>query len=142
MRLEGNIVVVDEAHNLVDAVNNVHSALVSAQQLATAQSALDNYFQRFRSVLAPGVLIFKFAPCVHILHVITWLMPPLIQCTGIIGCGCAGNSKHIQTLICLASTLQRSWDEPAAPAGPTVHTVNDFLFSTELDNMNFFRLIR
>ncbi len=55
MRLEGNIVVVDEAHNLVDAVNNVHSALVSAQQLATAQSALDNYFQRFRSVLAPGV---------------------------------------------------------------------------------------
>lgn len=57
VRLEGNIVVVDEAHNLVDAVNNVHSALVSAQQLATAQSALDNYFQRFRSVLAPGVCL-------------------------------------------------------------------------------------
>ncbi|BDA42655.1 ATP-dependent DNA helicase DDX11 [Coccomyxa sp. Obi] len=106
VRLEGNVVVVDEAHNLVDAVNNVHSALVSAQQLATAQSALDNYFQRFRSVLAPG------------------------------------NSKHIQTLICLASTLQRCWDKPTACAGPSVQTVNDFLFSMELDNMNFFRLIR
>lgn len=56
VRLEGNVVVVDEAHNLVDAVNNVHSATISAQQLATAHSALDNYYQRFRSLLAPGMV--------------------------------------------------------------------------------------
>jgi len=54
VRLEGNIVVVDEAHNLVDAVNNVHSAVISAEQLSTVLSALDNYHQRFRSLLAPG----------------------------------------------------------------------------------------
>ena len=56
VRLEGNVVVVDEAHNLVDAVNNVHSATISAQQLATAHSALDNYYQRFCSLLAPGMV--------------------------------------------------------------------------------------
>lgn len=54
VRLEGNVVVVDEAHNLVDAVNNVHSALITAQQLATAHSALESYYQRFRALLALG----------------------------------------------------------------------------------------
>lgn len=54
MRLEGSVVIVDEAHNIVDAVNGVHSATMSGKQLATAHSALDNYYQRFRARLAPG----------------------------------------------------------------------------------------
>ena len=27
--LEGNVVIIDEAHNLIDAINGVHSALLS-----------------------------------------------------------------------------------------------------------------
>ncbi len=47
--------IVDEGHNLVDAVNAVHSAVsISASQLATAKSALNTYFARFSSRLAPG----------------------------------------------------------------------------------------
>ena len=46
--------IVDEGHNLVDAVNAVHSATVSRGQLATAKSALNTYFARFSSRLAPG----------------------------------------------------------------------------------------
>ena len=46
--------IVDEGHNLVDAVNAVHSAVISRGQLATAKSALDTYFTRFSSRLAPG----------------------------------------------------------------------------------------
>ena len=48
--------IVDEAHNLVDAVNAVHSAVITRKQLATAQSALDAYYGRFSSRLAPGAL--------------------------------------------------------------------------------------
>lgn len=55
VRLEGSVVIIDEAHNIVDAVNGVHSATLSARQLATAQSALDNYYQRFSTRLAPGL---------------------------------------------------------------------------------------
>ena len=46
--------IVDEGHNLVDAINAVHSAVISRGQLATAKSALDTYFTRFSSRLAPG----------------------------------------------------------------------------------------
>ena len=50
------MVIVDEAHNLVDAVNAVHSAVITRKQLATAESALDAYHGRFSGRLAPGIL--------------------------------------------------------------------------------------
>ena len=56
----------------------------------------------------------------------------------------AGNSKHIQSLIALATTLhgclEQGMEEKAAAA--QILTVNDFLFSKGLDNLNLFRLIR
>ena len=55
MDLTGSIVIVDEGHNLVDAVNAVHSAMVSCGQLTTAKAALDTYFTRFSNRLAPGM---------------------------------------------------------------------------------------
>jgi hypothetical protein len=42
----------------------------------------------------------------------------------------------------LASTLQKCWNRPGGSPGIRLQTVNDFLFSMDLDNMNFFRLIR
>ena len=56
MNLEGAVVIVDEAHNLVDAVNAVHSASITRKQLATAKSALDTYYVRFSGRLAPGAV--------------------------------------------------------------------------------------
>ena len=54
--LEDSVVIVDEGHNLVDAVNAIHSATISRGQLAAAESALGVYFTRFSSRLAPGTL--------------------------------------------------------------------------------------
>ena len=56
VNLENSIVIADEGHNLVDAVNAVHSATISRGQLATAKSALNTYYARFSSRLAPGSL--------------------------------------------------------------------------------------
>ena len=50
---------VDEAHNLVDAVNGVHTAQLSLHQLTAAAAQLSSYFQRFRSRLAAGLTL----PC-------------------------------------------------------------------------------
>ena len=55
MDLTDSIVIVDEGHNLIDAVNAVHSAIVSRGQLTTAKAALDTYFNRFSNRLAPGM---------------------------------------------------------------------------------------
>ena len=54
IRLAGSVVVVDEAHNLVAAVHDTHSALLSAQQIQTARSQLAAYYRRFQSRLATG----------------------------------------------------------------------------------------
>ena len=57
MCIRGNVLIVDEAHNLVDAVNGAHSAQVAAAQLRAAQSQLSGYYQRFRSRLAAGAAL-------------------------------------------------------------------------------------
>lgn len=56
----------------------------------------------------------------------------------------AGNSKHIQSLIALATTLYDclEQDKGSMPAAAQILTINDFLFSKGLDNLNLFRLIR
>lgn len=54
MRLEGAILIVDEAHNLVEAVNGAHGAALERGQITAAQGQLDAYYERFRSRLAPG----------------------------------------------------------------------------------------
>jgi hypothetical protein len=55
-----------------------------------------------------------------------------------------GNSKHIQSLVALATTLHGCLElrQEAIAASAQMLTVNDFLFSKGLDNLNFFRLIR
>ena len=54
VRLEGAVLIVDEAHNLVDAVNNAHGAALSEAQLRGAEAQLTSYYQRFRTRLSPG----------------------------------------------------------------------------------------
>lgn len=62
LHLKGSIIVVDEAHNLVDAVNSAHCAEVSVQQLSAAEAQLSAYFERFRTRLAAGLLFTIHTP--------------------------------------------------------------------------------
>jgi chromosome transmission fidelity protein 1 len=47
IKLEGNIVIIDEAHNIMDAIANVHSAEISLVQLKRARQMLGVYVKRF-----------------------------------------------------------------------------------------------
>lgn len=49
--LHNNIVIIDEAHNLVDAINSLSSASVSFSHLVEGQAALDQYMSRFQGRL-------------------------------------------------------------------------------------------
>ncbi|KAK4235555.1 ATP-dependent RNA helicase chl1 [Achaetomium macrosporum] len=47
IKLEGNIVVIDEAHNIMDAVANVHAAEIRLSELRRARQMLGFYVKRF-----------------------------------------------------------------------------------------------
>ncbi|KAL8972408.1 MAG: hypothetical protein Q9183_000569 [Haloplaca sp. 2 TL-2023] len=49
--LKGHVVVIDEAHNLMDAISNIHSITVTQPQLHRCRSQLRLYLQKFRNKL-------------------------------------------------------------------------------------------
>ena len=57
LNLSGQIVVLDEAHNLPEAISNVYSSLVTLCQLRKALSSLQQYKDRYQSRLNPRNLL-------------------------------------------------------------------------------------
>ncbi|KAG9528532.1 ATP-dependent RNA helicase CHL1, partial [Aureobasidium melanogenum] len=51
LSLKNHIVIIDEAHNLMDAISSIHTVEVSLQQLHLARAQLTVYLQRFRNRL-------------------------------------------------------------------------------------------
>lgn len=47
IKLEGNIVIIDEAHNIMDAVANVHATEIRLSDLKRARQMIGIYFKRF-----------------------------------------------------------------------------------------------
>ncbi|RDW73743.1 hypothetical protein BP5796_07185 [Coleophoma crateriformis] len=51
LSLKGHVVIIDEAHNLMDAIAGIHSVEISLLQLKKARSQLGGYLQKFRNKL-------------------------------------------------------------------------------------------
>ncbi|KAJ2961754.1 hypothetical protein NQZ79_g2978 [Umbelopsis isabellina] len=49
--LKNNIVIIDEAHNLIDTINAIHTITINAKQLETVLSQLSQYLERYKSRL-------------------------------------------------------------------------------------------
>ena len=47
INLRGNVVIIDEAHNLAESISSLYSISVSATQLAQAHSQLSSYLERY-----------------------------------------------------------------------------------------------
>lgn len=54
INLKNSVVVIDEAHNLIDTVNSIHSSEISLNDLQKVESGLKNYLNKFKSRLGPG----------------------------------------------------------------------------------------
>lgn len=51
LSLKGHVVIIDEAHNLMDAIAGIYGIQISLKQLKRARSQLGTYLQKFRNRL-------------------------------------------------------------------------------------------
>lgn len=49
--LKGNVVIIDEAHNLMDAISNIHSSMITLPQIQKSHNGLRTYLSKFRNRL-------------------------------------------------------------------------------------------
>jgi chromosome transmission fidelity protein 1 len=56
--LKGAVVIVDEAHNLAEAINSVYSAALSREAVAGAAQQVGAYFERYRTRLSQDNFVF------------------------------------------------------------------------------------
>ncbi|XP_061917203.1 ATP-dependent DNA helicase DDX11 isoform X1 [Entelurus aequoreus] len=114
IQLKGQVLIIDEAHNLSDTLSCIHSAELSGAQLCRAHSQLRQYADRFKSRLkAKNVMYIK-----QVLFVIEGLVR-------VLGGNVAQNPQ--------SQTTQ---------AATEMLTINNFLFKAQIDNINLFKLHR
>ncbi|KAF5919383.1 hypothetical protein HPG69_009864, partial [Diceros bicornis minor] len=115
IRLQGQVVVIDEAHNLIDTITGIHSAEVSGSQLCQAHSQLLQYMERYGKRLKAKNLMY--------IKQILYLLEKLVTVLG-------GNIKQNPNTQSLSQT------------GTELKTINDFLFLSQIDNINLFKVRR
>ncbi|XP_074050771.1 ATP-dependent DNA helicase DDX11 isoform X2 [Macrotis lagotis] len=115
IKLQGQVVIIDEAHNLIDSITSIHSAEVSGSQLFQAHSQLSQYMERYRKLLKAKNLMY--------IKQILYLLEKFVTVLG-------GNVK------------QNPNTQNPSQTGTELKTINDFLFQNQIDNINLFKVQR
>ncbi|CAN0533508.1 unnamed protein product, partial [Ectocarpus sp. 12 AP-2014] len=150
VRLEGAVVVVDEAHNIVEAINSVHSKKVVLSEVARAHSQLSQYEAKYGTRLK-GSNAFYVG---NILRLLRAVLKFLTKGKEKLQAARAENAT--MTAAVAASKGNTGVEGPrgggaaAAKGGEAEEAgvrsemleINDFLFRAGLDNVNLFKLQR
>ncbi|XP_069338153.1 putative ATP-dependent DNA helicase DDX11-like protein 8 isoform X1 [Eulemur rufifrons] len=115
IRLQGQVVIIDEAHNLIDTITGIHSVEVSGSQLCQAHSQLLQYMERYRKRLQAKNLMY--------IKQILYVLEKFVAVLG-------GNINQNPSTQSLPQT------------GTELKTINDFLFQSQIDNINLFKVQR
>ncbi|XP_064405283.1 ATP-dependent DNA helicase DDX11-like isoform X2 [Halichondria panicea] len=122
VRLRGNVVIIDEAHNLLDTITNVYSVEVNGLHVSKAFSQLSQYMQRYRSRLKAKNLMYIN----QLLHVLNCFLNTL---------GSKGSDEGVKKVV-------KAQGEVANEPSTQLMRLNDFLLSSSMDNINFFKILR
>ncbi|KAJ8373528.1 hypothetical protein SKAU_G00041080 [Synaphobranchus kaupii] len=114
IKLKGQVVIIDEAHNLTDTITCIHSSEVTGAQICFAHSQLSQYQERYRKRLKAKNLMY--------IKQILFVLDGLVRVLG----GKVGQNPHTQT----------------NQTGTELLTINDFLFKAQIDNINLFKVQR
>lgn len=120
VQLEGNVVIFDEAHNIIEAVNSTYTVEVTSKQLVVARRSLWAYFKKYEKRFK-GKNSFYIKQLLSILELLTKFLRLM------------GKSKPGA-----ASTEE----EHDGDNGAKMMLINDFLFSAKVDHFNMFKIIQ
>ncbi|NXM02989.1 DDX11 helicase, partial [Tyrannus savana] len=115
IKLKDQVVIIDEAHNLIDTITCIHSAEVSGSQLCCAHSQLSQYMERYRKRLKAKNLMY--------IKQILYLLERFVAMLG----GNVNQNPACQTV---------------SQTGTVLKSINDFLFQSQIDNINLFKVQR
>ncbi|XP_061866267.1 ATP-dependent DNA helicase DDX11 isoform X3 [Colius striatus] len=115
IKLKDQVVIIDEAHNLIDTITCIHSAEVSGSQLCCAHSQLLQYMERYRKRLKAKNLMY--------IKQILYLLERFVAMLG-------GNVNQNPSCQAVSQT------------GTVLKSINDFLFQSQIDNINLFKVQR
>ncbi|XP_062991006.1 ATP-dependent DNA helicase DDX11 [Elgaria multicarinata webbii] len=115
IKLKDQVVIIDEAHNLIDTITCIYSAQVSGSQLCCAHSQLLQYMERYRKRLKAKNLMY--------IKQILFLLERFVAVLG-------GNVNQNPTTQGIPQT------------GMQLKSINDFLFQCQIDNINLFKVQR
>eukprot|EP00963_Diacronema_lutheri_P011162 scaffold1328_cov375-Pavlova_lutheri.AAC.13 len=116
--LEGNVVIVDEAHNIVDAVSDIYSTALSKASLMSASNQLSSYFQHVKGKLSP-----ELNRCIRVLVSLAKKIAEVLRAPASQADESAGRTQQ------------------NAVAVESVWSINEFMFAAGLDNFNIFRIL-
>ncbi|XP_029157504.1 ATP-dependent DNA helicase DDX11 [Nylanderia fulva] len=112
--LKGNILIIDEAHNLLDAIEGMHSSIITGRNLLHCYSQLSQYQKRFETLFSAK----------SILH-----LGQLSFCL-----------KKLLTLFG-ATTKSHPNDQIDKAITPKLYKIEEFELLTEIDTVNIFKLL-
>lgn len=147
IRLEGNVVIVDEGHNLADAVASTYSAVLTERMLSGARSALSAYLARFRPQLSAANLR-QLSLLESLAKAFTKALTGAVRLGGAAAAAAAEPATEARGGPAETSgrgagaAPQAQQQHQAAAAAPAVEVVglNEFLLRTGTDNVDLFRL--
>jgi chromosome transmission fidelity protein 1 len=104
--IEGNIVVIDEAHNLIDTITQIYTVPLTVLKISQAHAQLSQYKDRYLDRLHPN------------------------------------NRQYIEKILYILSHLLKfmKLDTDANQPETEILTMNDFLYRTNFDNLNLFKI--
>uniref|UniRef100_A0A674IFC7 ATP-dependent DNA helicase DDX11 n=1 Tax=Terrapene triunguis TaxID=2587831 RepID=A0A674IFC7_9SAUR len=114
IKLKDQVVIIDEAHNLIDTITCIYSAEVRGAQLCCAHSQLLQYMERYRKRLKAKNLMY--------IKQILYLLERFVSILG----GNVNQNPNAQSI---------------SQAGTELKSINDFLFQSQIDNINLFKVL-
>ncbi|KAG3204437.1 ATP-dependent DNA helicase [Phytophthora cactorum] len=117
--LEDNIVIFDEAHNIIDAINNTYKVEITSKQLVVARRTLWSYFSKYEKRFK-GKNAFYIKQLLSILESLT---------------------KFLRQLSKSAGKVATSGEDDDGGTGAQMMAINDFLFSARIDHFNMFKIL-
>ncbi|XP_033335126.2 ATP-dependent DNA helicase DDX11 [Megalopta genalis] len=115
IKLKGNILIIDEAHNLLDAIEKMHSVMITGRNILHCYSQLSQYQKRFQALFS--------AKSVLSLSQLSFYLKKLLTIFG------ATTKSNPSDILNIETTAK-------------LYKVEEFELITEIDNVNIFELLK